>query len=116
MPLAEDRSLLLRGSDDFGVHGVGRQNVDRALELAFFSAVNHHLLWPSACATSSRAGSSVCRDLADGQLWTRTSSSWCCATRSACSSGSSMVAFATDAQTERSSLRSAGCSRGGGAS
>jgi hypothetical protein len=54
--------------------GVGRQNVDRAPELAFFSVVNHHLLWPSACATSSRAGSSVCWDLADGQLWTRTSS------------------------------------------
>jgi hypothetical protein len=38
---------------------VGRQNVDRARELALFSAVNHHQLWPSACATSSRAGSSV---------------------------------------------------------
>jgi hypothetical protein len=32
--------------------GVGRQNVDRTPELAFFSAVNHHQLWPSACATS----------------------------------------------------------------
>ena len=31
-----DRALFLRG--------VGRQNVDRALELALFGAVNHHLL------------------------------------------------------------------------
>src|ERR1039458_6425353 len=42
------------------LRGVGRQNVDRAPQLALFSAVNHHQLWSSACATSSRAGSSVC--------------------------------------------------------
>src|ERR1039458_4111521 len=54
--------------------GIGRQNVDRALELALFSSVNHHLPWASVSAISSRAAFLRCWDLADGQLWTRTSS------------------------------------------
>jgi hypothetical protein len=53
--------------------GVGRQKVDRAPELVLFGAINHHLLWPSVSATSSRAAFLRYWALADGQLWTRTS-------------------------------------------
>src|ERR1039457_673550 len=49
------------------LRGVGRQKVGRALELALFSVVNHHLAWPSVSATSSRAAFLRYWDLADGQ-------------------------------------------------
>ena len=39
--------------------GVGHQFTDRTAELALFGTVEHHLPCPSACATSSCAGSSA---------------------------------------------------------
>ncbi len=40
--------------------GEGHQFTDRTAELALFGTVEHHLPCPSACATSSCAGSSAC--------------------------------------------------------
>ncbi len=67
-------SWLSSPSSTIICHGVGRQNVDRAPELALFTVVNHHLPWASVSATSSRAVFLRYWDPADGQKATRTSS------------------------------------------
>ena len=65
---------------------VGHQNLDRCPELAVLVTSDHDRPWPSPSVTSA------CSDPLGGPRWTRTSRSWCSATRCLSSSANSMRA------------------------
>jgi hypothetical protein len=69
--------------------GVGHQNLDRCPELTVFATSDHDRPWPSPSVTSACAGFSACSDPLGGPRRTRTSRSWCSATRCVSSSANS---------------------------
>ena len=78
-----------------------------------FAASDHDRPWPSPSVTSACAGSSACSDPLGGPRRTRTSRSWCSATRCASSSAKSMRASPIALWIGRSSPPSPGCCRDG---
>ena len=78
-----------------------------------FATSDHDRPWPSPSVTSACAGSSACFDPLRGPRRTRTSRSWCSATRCASSSANSMCASPIALWIGRSSPPSRGCWRDG---
>ena len=76
-----------------------------------FATSDHDRPWPSPSVTSACAGSSACSDPLGGPKRTRTSRSWCSATRCASSSANSMRASPTALWIGQSSPPSRGCCR-----
>ncbi len=70
-----------RGTASSPQGGVGHQNLDRCPELAVFATSDHDRPWHSPSVASACAGSSACSDPLRGPRRTRTSRSWCSATR-----------------------------------
>jgi hypothetical protein len=97
----------------WGIGGVRHQNLDRCPELAVFATSDHDRPWPSSSVTSACAGSSACSNPLGGPRRTRTSRSWCSATRCVSSSANSMRASPTALWIGRSSPPSPGCWRDG---
>ncbi len=80
-----------------------------------FATSDHDRPWPSPSVASACAGSSACSDPLRGPRRTRTSRSWCSATRCASSSANPMRASPTALRIGRSSPPSPGCRDGAGA-
>ena len=105
--------------EDFGtptgehlVEPEGRQKYDRVPELALPGELGHHRPWPSPSSTSASTGSLGSSSPGGGPSRTRSSRSWCSATRCASSNASSTDVSATGPPTGRCSQLSVDCSLG----
>jgi hypothetical protein len=78
-----------------------------------FATSDHDRPWPSPAVTSACAGSLACSDPLGGPRRTRTTRSWCSATRCVSSSANSMCALPIALWIGRSSPLSPGCWRDG---
>ena len=104
--------MTTRSSTPVSAYGaVGHQNLDRCPELAVLVTSDHDRPWPSPSVASACARSSACSDPLRGPRRTRTSRSWCSATRCASSSANSMCASPIALWIGRSSPPSPGCCR-----